>query len=106
MSKGRPFTQYHLSKNTLANFYAVRVEREGIICMSEPRRSVNVMMVSNPLSNGRGPMKSIATESQRSSGTRRGWSGPIGLVVCDLFLWQAAHDGIYAVSKSRRMLGQ
>ena len=45
------------------------------------------IMVLNPLSTGRGPMKSIATESQWSSGMGRGWSGPIGLVVVDLICW-------------------
>ena len=72
MFKGSPLIQYHFSKKSSASFSAVRVETVGIIWISEPRRSVNVIMVSKPLSRGRGPMKSIATESQRASGMGRG----------------------------------
>ena len=94
MSSGRPFTQYHFSKKISASLSADNVEVEGIICMSEPKRSVKVIIESKPLSKGRGPMKSIATESQRESGIGNGWRGPIGLEVVDLFRWQSAQDGM------------
>ena len=50
------------------------------------RQSVDVARQSNPSSGGNGPMKSIATESQRPSGAGNGCSGPRGFVAADLFL--------------------
>ena len=74
--------------------------------MSDPRQSVKVIIVSNPLSVSRGPMKLIAMESPCASGMGSGWSGPVGFAVLDLFCWQLAHDGMYAASKLQRMPGQ
>ena len=85
ISKGKPFSQYHLWKNISASCSAVSVETVGMIWMSDPSRSVKVIIVSNPESLGSGPMKSIATESQRASGIGSGWRGPVGRVVLDLF---------------------
>ena len=74
--------------------------------MSKPSLSVIVSMQSKPLSLGKGPMKSIAIESQRLSGIGRGWRGPNGLVVQDLFRWQSVQAGTYAFSRSHLILGQ
>ena len=85
ISSGNPFSQYHLSKKMSASCSAERLIHDGIICMSEFSRSVKVMIESKPLSMGKGPIKSIATESPRCSGMGRGWRGPNGLFVRDLF---------------------
>ena len=87
ISKGKPFSQYHLSKNRSANFSAERLIVEGVFWILEFRRSVNVIMESYPLSEGSGPMKLIVTESPCCSGISKGWSGPKGLLVCDLLCW-------------------
>ena len=44
MLVGKPFSQYHLSKNKTASSFAVRVVEVGMMQMSEPRRSVMVSM--------------------------------------------------------------
>src|ERR1700761_7116833 len=85
MSSGRPFSQYHSLKNICASSSAVNVVFVGMMWMSEPDLSVKVTMLLEPSSGGSGPMKSIATESQRWSGTGSGCSGPTGFVVRDLF---------------------
>ena len=63
ISRGRPFSQNHLRKNSLARPCTVSVHEVGMIQMSELRRSVIVSIQSCPLLVGRGPIKSIATES-------------------------------------------
>ena len=45
-------------------------------------------------------MKSMATKPHCVSGTGSEWRGPISFVVVDLFYWQSADEGIYAVCKS------
>src|SRR6266404_6481633 len=55
-------------------------------------------IVLNPWSSGKGQVKSIATESQRPSGTGRGRKGPPGLIVLDLLRWHSSQEGIYACS--------
>lgn len=85
ISRGNPFSQYHFQKNSSTSSSAFNVVFVGTNRISEPRQSVNVMMLSKPWSRGRGPMKSIATESQRRAGIGNGCDGPIGLVVDDLF---------------------
>ena len=103
ISKGNLFSQYHLSKNVSASSLAVRVEVVGMICILDLRQSVKVMIVSNPLSTGRGPMKLIATESHWASGMGKECRGPTGLVVSDLFLWQSEQDGMWSSLRSQRM---
>ena len=56
-----PFSQYHPSKKVSASSLVVRVEVVGMIYISDPRWSVKVMIVSNPLLTGRGPMKSMGS---------------------------------------------
>ena len=51
-------------------------------------------------------MKSIATESQWSSGMGSGCSGPISFDVLDLFHWYSTQDGTYATLRSFCMFGQ
>ena len=85
ISRGRPFSQYQCRKKRSANCSAVIVVVVGTIRISDPSQSVNVTRLSYPSSIGRGPMKSIATESQWSSGTGSGCSGPMGFAVLDLF---------------------
>lgn len=84
ISSGHLFLQYHLSKNrnvkSSTDIFAV----QGAICMSAPRWSIMVTIVSKPSSFGNGPMKSIATESNCLSGTGNGWRGPAVLDVEDL----------------------
>ena len=70
--RGRPLVQYQFVKKRSARPSAVRSVVHGMILTSDPERSVNVVIQSKPLSSGKGPMKSIATESQRSSGTGKG----------------------------------
>ena len=94
MSNGRPFLQYHFSKKVSTSCSAVNEENEGIIWISDPSQSVKVIIVSKLLLSGKGLIKSIATESQRASGTGNGWRGPIGFDVDNLFLWQSAHAGM------------
>lgn len=53
--------------------------------MLAPSLSVMVTIMSKPSLEGRGPMKSMATESNLLSGTGRGCSGPGTLAVVDLF---------------------
>jgi hypothetical protein len=66
----------------------------GTSLISAPSLSVRVSKQSKPPSRGKGPMKSMATESPRLSGTGSGCKGPIGLVVEDLFCWHStAHAG-------------
>ena len=65
-----------------------------------------VRMVFFPSFSGSGLMKSKAMVSKQSSGTSRGCRGPVGFDVQFLFRWHSVHDGIYAFSKSWRMLGQ
>jgi hypothetical protein len=72
ISSGRPFLQYHSSKKMVASSSAVRLDRVGIIRMSEFKRSVIVRIQSKPESIGRGPMKSMATLSPRDSGMGSG----------------------------------
>ena len=72
MSEGRPFSQYHLSKNKTASSLAVRVEEVGMMQMSEARQSVIVRIEPWPWSNGRGLMKSIEIDWQHSSGIGSG----------------------------------
>jgi hypothetical protein len=72
MLRGRPFSQYQRSKNKMANSLAVSLVDVGIIRISDPSRSVIVRIQSYPLSSGRGPMKSIDMDWQRSSGTGKG----------------------------------
>lgn len=86
ISSGRLFLQYHFSKKISASWLAVKVEVEGMICISEPKRLVKVMIVSKPLSDRRGPMKSMATESQCESGIVKGCRGPIGFDVLIYFV--------------------
>ena len=94
ISKGRPFSQYQFSKKRMAQPSAVRVVFVGMIRTSEWRRSVMVKMQSNPLSMGKGPMKSSEIESQRSSGTGRGCKGPEGFVVELLFRIHSEQEGM------------
>lgn len=51
-------------------------------------------MLSKPLSKGKGPMKSMATELQRASRMGSGCSRPHGFEVEDLFHWQSAQEGM------------
>ena len=75
---------YHLSKNKSASFSAVKLICVGTIWISEFNRSVHVTIESKSPSLGKGPMKSIATESPRCSGMGSGWRGPNGFFVVDL----------------------
>src|ERR1700678_26781 len=59
MSVGKPFSQYHLSKNRTASSLAVREVEVRMMRISEDKRSVMVKMQSKPWSRGSGPMKSI-----------------------------------------------
>ena len=86
MSRGRLFSQYHALKKIVASSSAEMVVFEGISHMLLPRQSVNVMMQLSSPSLGRGPMKSIPTESPQFSGIGRGCSGPARGLVGDL-LW-------------------
>ena len=103
---GRPFLQYQCLKKSSANFSAESVVVVGMIHMSDPRWSVNVMKLLYPSSRGSGPTKSMATESHLLLGTGRGCSRPIGFDIVDLFCWQSAHDGMYTVSRSFLILGK
>ena len=94
ISMGRPFSQYQLSKKSTASSSAVRVVVVGMIRMSELRRSVIVRIQSKLLSRGKGPIKSIETESQRSSGIGKGCRGPCGLEVGLLLRKHSAHEGM------------
>ena len=101
-----PFSQYHSLKNSSASCSAVSVVVVGMIRTSDPSQSMKVTMLLKPSSVGSGPMKSMATGSQRSLGTGRGCRGPICFVVRALLRWQSAHAGMYAFSRSRHMFGQ
>ena len=91
---GSPFSQYQLSKKRTASSSAVRVVLVGIIRTSEFKRSVIVRIQSKPLSGGSGPMKSMETDSQRSSGIGKGCKGPEGLDVELLFRRHSAQEGM------------
>ena len=78
MSNGKPFSQYHFSKKVSVSCSAVNEENEGTIWILDPSQSVKVIIVSKPLSSGKGLMKSIATESQHASGMGNGWRGLLG----------------------------
>jgi len=106
MSSGRLFSQYHRSKNCAENGSAAMSVLDGVMCMSAPRKSVIVTMQLKPSSSGQGPIKSIAMELPCSSGMGRGCSGPAGLVVLLLFLWQSMQVGMYALRRSHLTLGQ
>lgn len=93
ISVGRPFLQYHLSKNKYVRSSAVMSVLIGTSCISLPKQSVRVMMQFLLLSSGSGPIKLIATESLLLSGMGRGWSQPYGLIVDDLFHWQSGQEG-------------
>jgi len=60
ISKGSPFSQYHLSKNNTASCSAFVFVEHGTSWMSEFKRSVMVRIQSIPFSSGSGPIKSIA----------------------------------------------
>ena len=94
ISKGNLFSEYHLLKKVSVSSSVVRVEVVGMICISDPRWSVKVIIVSNLLSMGRGPMKSMATESLQESEMGKGCKGPTGFVVLHLLLWQSGQDGM------------
>ena len=94
MSFGKPFSQYQWVKNSRASSSAVMVVQVGIIRMSEPSLSVIDKIQLKLSSSGRGPMKSIATLSPRSSGIGRGCRGPVGFRVEDLFHRQSVQEGI------------
>jgi hypothetical protein len=51
-------------------------------------------MQSKPLSIGNGPIKSMVMLLLRLSGTGRGWRGPAGFVVRDLFHWHSEQEGM------------
>jgi hypothetical protein len=107
ISSGSPFSQYHSLKKISASPCAVREHWQVVgMIRTGPSLSVMVRMEWKPLSFGKGPMKSMATESQRWSGTGSGWRGPTGLVVRDLFRWQSAQAGTYACSRSCFIFGQ
>lgn len=89
---GNPFSQNHLSKNIVANSSAVMLVLHGASWISAFSLSVMVTMVLKSLSLGSGPMKSIATESNRLSGTGRGCRGPPGFEVVFLFYWHLVHE--------------
>src|SRR5271168_2009358 len=99
-SRGMPFSQYHLVKKRWVRSSTVWVIVHGTSRTSEPSLSVSVSKQSKPSSGGNGPIKSIATESQRPSGTGKGCKGPISLVVEDLLRWHSTQEGTYADSRS------
>lgn len=83
---GKPFSQYHSSKNTTANSSADRSVWVATICISDPSQSVIVKIQSFPSSSGNGPMKSMAIDSQWELGTGKGCRGPEGLPIFDFNL--------------------
>src|SRR6266404_1030857 len=93
ISSGSPFSQYQVVKKTWAMSSVVAVDFVGTSRTSDPDRSVRVRIMSKPRSGGNGPMKSMATESQRWSGMGSGWSGPTGLDVRALFRWHSGQEG-------------
>lgn len=106
ISTGHPFLQYHLSKKRNAKSSTVMSEVHTEIWMLAPSLSIMVTIALNPLSLGRGPMKSIAMESNLQSGIGNGWRGPACLVVLALFYRQSGHVSMYPFARSFLILGQ
>ena len=71
----------------------------GTMRTPAPSQSVIDSMQLNPVSRGKGPIKSIVMLSLHPSRTGRRCSGPMGFFVLDLFHKQSMHTGIYACSK-------
>ena len=94
MLDGRPFLQYQELKKMMARSSAMMLVLVGTMRTSDPSLSVMVSIQSYPVSNGSGPMKSIAIEEPCWSGMGSGWSGPAGCVVGDLLRKQSGHDKI------------
>lgn len=105
-SSGQPFSQNHRSKKMVAKSSVVMLVLQAAIWTSAPSLSVIITMQSNPLSFGKGPMKSMARESKCLSGMGNGWRGPAGFIVRFLFCWQSVQEGTYAFMRSLHMLGQ
>lgn len=74
--------------------------------MSAPSRSVIVMIPSKPRSVGNGPMKSIATESPRWSGTGSGCRGPVGFVVRLLLRAHSGQAGFVDPEVAQLVMGE
>jgi len=95
ISSGQPFSQYHLLKKMYMNSLVLMSDLHANSCMSAPSLSVMLTIALNPSSLGRGPTKSMATESNLLSGIGRGCKGPARLEVLALFCWQSGHPGTY-----------
>lgn len=106
ISEGHPLSQIQWSKNNSANCSAVMVDWHGMNLMSVLRWSLIVAKKSHPLSSGKVPMESMATDTKQPSGIERGWRGPEAQEVSDLLRWHSLHPGMYTFSRSVCMLGQ